>query len=46
MGNINYCLIALFFFNAEMLKQWKSDEGSTKDKVGQVEGVLTDYLIR
>ena len=23
-----------------MLKQWKSDEETTKDKVGQVEGVL------
>ena len=27
-----------------MLKQWKSDEETTKDKVGQVEGVLL-YLI-
>ena len=27
-----------------MLKQWKSDEDSTKDRPGQVEGVLIDLI--
>ncbi|XP_068679893.1 NLR family CARD domain-containing protein 3-like isoform X2 [Montipora foliosa] len=29
--------------NQEMLKQWTSDEGSTKDKVGQVEDMLKNW---
>ena len=36
--------LSCFCLTPEMLKQWKSDEDSTKDMIGKVEGVLINWI--